>query len=82
MLSVDDNENSQKQSLDLISKITTMHMQHTFFVHFFAVVLHDYHEKLPETSWLYVLCAHFHFFWLPLIFTLVAASLSFFSPLL
>ena len=26
-------------------------MQHTFFVHFFAVVLHDYNVKLPETSW-------------------------------
>ena len=24
-------------------------MQHTFFVHFFAVVLHDYNAKLPET---------------------------------
>ena len=24
-------------------------MQHTFFVHFFAVVLHDYSAKLPET---------------------------------
>ena len=83
MLSGDDNENSQKRSVDLVSKITTLHMQHTFFVHFFAVVLHDYHEKLPETSWLYVLCALVpFFFWLPLIFTLVAASLSFFSPLL
>ena len=80
MLSVDDYENSQKQSVDLISKITTLEMQHTFFVHFFAVVLHNYHEKLPETSWLYVLCAPVHFFWLPLIFTSVAASLSFFSP--
>ena len=82
MLSGDDNENSQKRSVDLVSKITTLHMQHTFFVHFFAVVLHDYNEKLPETSWLHVLCAPVHFFWLPLIFTLVAASLSFFSPLL
>ena len=62
MLSGDDNENSQKQSLDLVSKITTLHMQHTFFVHFFAVVLHDYNEKLPETSWLHVLCAPVHFF--------------------
>ena len=62
MLSVDDNRNSQKQSVDLISKITSLHMQHTFFVHFFAVVLHDYNEKLPETSWLYVLCALVHFF--------------------
>ena len=34
MLSVDDNENSQKQSVDLISKITTLHMQHTFFCTF------------------------------------------------
>ena len=32
-----------------------MHVQHTFFVHFFAVVLHDYNVKLPETSWLHVL---------------------------
>ena len=62
MLSGDDNENSQKQSVDLVSKITTLHMQHTFFVHFFAVVLHDYNEKLPETSWLHVLYAPVHFF--------------------
>ena len=34
---------------------TTLHVQHTFFVHFFAVVLHDYNVKLPETSWLHVL---------------------------
>ena len=27
-------------------------MQHTFFVHFFAVVLHDYNVTLSETSWL------------------------------
>ena len=62
MLSGDDNENSQKQSVDLVSKITTLHMQHTFFVHFFAVVLHDYNDKLPETSWLHVLYAPVHFF--------------------
>ena len=30
-------------------------MQHTFFVHFFAVVLHDYNVKLPEAFWLHVL---------------------------
>ena len=62
MVSGDDNENSQKRSVDLVSKITTLHMQHTSFVHFFAVVLHDYNEKLPETSWLHVLCAPVHFF--------------------
>ena len=31
-------------------------MQHTFFVHFFAAVLHDYNVKLPETSQLHILC--------------------------
>ena len=33
-----------------------------FFVHFFAIILHYYNEKLPETSWLHVLCAPVHFF--------------------
>ena len=37
------------------SKKATLHVQHTFFVHFFAVVLHDYNVKLPEVSWLHVL---------------------------
>ena len=61
-------------------------MQHTFFVHFFAVVLHDYNIKLPETSLLLLLLwrkcrtcsrslffttAHFHL-------ALVAASISYF----
>ena len=27
---------------------TTLHVQHTFFVHFFPVVLHDYNVKLPN----------------------------------
>ena len=29
---------------------SVLHVQHTFFVHFFAVVLHGYTVKLPETS--------------------------------
>ena len=37
-------------TIGLISKKAAMHVQHTFFVHFFAVVLHDYNVKLPETS--------------------------------
>ena len=52
-----------------------MHVQHTFFVHFFLVVLHDYNVKLPETlvarfmkEMPYVFS--FTFFSLPLIFTL------------
>ena len=42
--------NSEKTTIGLISKKKTLLMQGTFFVHFFAVVLHDYNVKLPETS--------------------------------
>ena len=51
-------------------------MQLTLFVHFFAVVLHDYNMKLPETSYLHVLwrkcrtCSRSPFFLLPLIIIL------------
>ena len=56
MLSGEGNENGKKKTtIGLISKKATLHVQHTFFVHFFAVVLHDYYVKLPETSWLHVL---------------------------
>ena len=45
MLSVEGKENEkkkQKTKIGLISKKETLHVQHTFFVHFFAVVLlHD-----------------------------------------
>ena len=50
MLSGEDNENCEKTTIGLISKKETLHVQHTFFVHFFAIVLHDYNVKLPETS--------------------------------
>ena len=58
-----------------MSKKATLHVQHTFFVYFFAVVLHDYNVKRPETSYLSYIHFHFHlaFDWWPL------ASL-FFSP--
>ena len=54
-----------------------------FFLHFCAVVLHDFNVKLPETRLVtlsleemsYVFL--FTFFSLPLIFTLVASALSF-----
>ena len=46
MLSGEGNENGEKTTIGLISK----NVQHTFLVHFFAVVLHDYNVKLPETS--------------------------------
>ena len=49
MLSGEGDENGEKTTCLLISKTATLHVKHTFFVHFFAVVLHDYNEKLPET---------------------------------
>ena len=49
-------------------------MEHTFFVHFFAVVLHEYNEKFPETSYTFyggnVVRVLVYIFSLPLIFTL------------
>ena len=50
MLSGEGNEIGEKTTIGLISKKETLHVQHTFFVHFFAVALHDYNVKLPETS--------------------------------
>ena len=52
MLSGEGSENGENTAIGLISKKATLHVQHTFFVHFFVVVLHDYNVKLPETSWL------------------------------
>ena len=65
---------------------TTLHVQHTFFVHFFAVVLHDYNVKLPEISQLDVLgrkcrsCSRSLFFSLPSICALLATAFLIFSP--
>ena len=39
-----------KTAIGLISKKSTLHVQHTFFVHLFAFVLHYYNVKRPETS--------------------------------
>ena len=52
MLIGEGNENLtvKKTTIGLINKKATLQAQHTFFVHFFAVVLHDYNVKLPETS--------------------------------
>ena len=50
MLSGEGNQNGEKTTTGLISIKTTLHVQHTFFVHFFALVLHDHNVKLPETS--------------------------------
>ena len=50
MLSSEGNENGEKTAIALTRKKETWHVQHSFFVHFFAVGLHDYNVKLPETS--------------------------------
>ena len=47
MLSGEGNENG---TIGLISKKVILHVQHTFFVHFFAVILHGCYGKRPETS--------------------------------
>ena len=49
-ISGEGNKSGEKTTIGLISKKATLHVQHTFFVHFFAVVLHDYNEKILETS--------------------------------
>ena len=47
MLSGEGKENEDKTTIGLISKNTSLHVQHLFFVHFFAVVLYD-NVKLPS----------------------------------
>ena len=47
MLSAEGNENGQKTTTGLISNFARAA---NFFVHSYAVVLHDYNVKLPETS--------------------------------
>ena len=53
MLSGEGKENSEKTTIGLISKKATWRAAH-FFEHFFAVVLHDYNVKVPETPQLHV----------------------------
>ena len=69
MLSGEGNENGEKTAIGLISKKTTLHVQHTFFVHFFAVILHDHNVKLPEPSHLRVLWKKCHTCYCSLFFT-------------
>ena len=76
-------ENSKKTTLGLISKKATLQVQHSFFVHFFPVVCTSTtwnYQKLPSYTFyggnvVLVSCSLF-FFSLPLIFTLVATSIS------
>ena len=75
MLSDGGNENGEKkQQWVKLAKKQLLHVQHTFFVHFFAVVLHEYNVKLPETLHVFLekmsYMSSFTFFSLSVIFTL------------
>ena len=51
MLSGESNAGERwKTTIGLIGKKATLHAQHTCFLHFFTVVLHDYNVKLPEVT--------------------------------
>ena len=86
MLGGEGNENGEKTTIGLISKKASLHVQHTFFVHFFALPLFCTttkwnFQKFPSYTFMeefsYVFLFTF-FYSLPLIFTLVAASISHF----
>ena len=53
MLNVDSNDNGEKRST-LTSKKTSLHVQHTFFVHFFAIAVAMWNFPHGEN----VACAH------------------------
>ena len=76
-LSGDGNENGQKKkSVDLISEKTQLHVQHPFLyisLPLFCTITMRNFQKLPSYSFYVFLLT---FFSLPLIFTLVAASIS------
>ena len=83
MLSGEDNAGERgKTTIGLISKKATLHAQHTFFVHFFAFVLHDHNVKLLSYTFYRENVARFlvHFFFTAAHFhlALVAASISHF----
>ena len=84
MLSGERNEIGEKTTMGhWLAKKATLYVQHTFFEHLFAVVMHYYNMKLSETSTFYGrrkcrTCSCSLSFLLALIFTLVAASISHF----
>ena len=81
MLSDEGNGNGEKTIIVLISKKQFCTCS-TLFCTFFALVLHDHNVKLPGYSFYggSIVRVLVPFFSLPLIFTLVAASISCFPP--
>ena len=93
MLSGDRQHRGEKQQQVLLAKKQLCYVKHTFFAHFFAVVLHDYNVKLSETSQLHVLfrtcsrsllftAAHFHLALMPLAFLILSPLLQNFHVVL
>ena len=72
MLRGEGNENGEKTTIGLISKKSNLARAAHFFVHFFAVVLHDCHVKLLSYTFYRgnVVLVLVHYFSLPLIFSL------------
>ena len=78
MLSGEGNENGEKKNnRSNYQQKATLHVLHTFFVHFFAVVLHDYNVKLFGENVVRVL-VHFFFTAAYFYLTLAAASIFYF----
>ena len=77
MLSDNGNENVQNKTVGLISKTTALHVQYNFFVHFFAVVLHQYNMKLPSYTFYEGKVVHYCSFspWWPLAFLIFSPPL-------
>ena len=83
MLSCEGNENGENTTIRLISKKNNFTSAAHFFVHFFAVVLHDYNVKLPSRHTFYggikcPTCSFSLFAFNVALFILVAASISHF----
>ena len=80
------NENGEKKQQSVLFARKQFARAAHAFLHFFAVVLHDYNVKLPETSWLPVkwrkcctcTCSMFFLFFTSLMFTQVEVSISHF----
>ena len=79
MLRGEGNENGEKTTIGLISKKSNLASAAYFFVHFFAVVLHDCNLKLLSYTFYRgnVVLVLVHHFLLPLIFALYWWPLAF-----
>ena len=74
-------ENGEKTTIGLISKKATLHVQHPFFVHFFAVGLHDHNinfQKLFYGGNVVRVLVHFFFTATHFLLALAATSISLF----